>query len=113
MAVDQAVGQRREDSRKTELKCAKARRAKIYSEPVGYGANSDGYNMVARVGGKQCMNIVMDEAGGDFLELGAVKSGKCLNILIAESMNILTERKDGEFMRFFLQISVEFKLEAI
>ena len=27
----------------------------------------------------------------------------------AEGMNILTERKDGEFMRFFLQISVEFK----
>ena len=62
VAVDQAVGQRREDSRKTELKCAKARRAKIYSEPVGYGANSDGYNVVARVGGKQCMNIVMDKA---------------------------------------------------
>ena len=31
----------------------------------------------------------------------------------AEGMNILTERKDGEFMRFFLQISVEFRLEAI
>ena len=27
----------------------------------------------------------------------------------AEGMNILMERKDGEFMRFFLQISVEFK----
>ena len=31
----------------------------------------------------------------------------------AEGMNILIERKEGEFMQLFLQISVEFKLETI
>lgn len=33
-----------------ELEHAKARGAKIYGEVVGYGANSDGYDMVAPSG---------------------------------------------------------------
>ena len=33
-----------------ELEHAKARGAKIYGELVGYGATSDGYDMVAAVG---------------------------------------------------------------
>ena len=33
-----------------ELEHAKARGAKIYAELVGYGANSDGYDMVAPSG---------------------------------------------------------------
>lgn len=47
-----------------ELEHAKARGAKIYCELVGYGANSDGYDMVAPsgVGGQRCMKIAMDEA---------------------------------------------------
>ncbi|EKX36361.1 hypothetical protein GUITHDRAFT_117470 [Guillardia theta CCMP2712] len=40
---------------------AKARGAKIYAELVGYGANSDGYDMVAPsgFGGEKCMKIAM------------------------------------------------------
>lgn len=78
-----------------ELEHAKARGAKIYAELVGYGANSDGYDMVAPsgVGGEACMKICMDEANerggkkeveyinthgtstpvGDVMELGAIK----------------------------------------
>merc|ERR1711966_512174 len=79
-----------------ELEHAKARGAKIYAELVGYGANSDGYDMVAPsgVGGEQCMKIALDMANksvqgdipvdyinthgtstpvGDVMELGAVK----------------------------------------
>lgn len=79
-----------------ELEHAKARGAKIYAELVGYGANSDGYDMVAPsgVGGQRCMQIAMDEANriggekeveyinthgtstpvGDVMELGAIKT---------------------------------------
>jgi len=78
-----------------ELEHAKARGAKIYAELVGYGANSDGYDMVAPsgVGGERCMQLAMDEADahngekpveyinthgtstpvGDLAELGAIK----------------------------------------
>lgn len=47
-----------------ELEHAKARGAKIYAELVGFGANSDGYDMVAPsgVGGERCMKLAMDEA---------------------------------------------------
>lgn len=150
-----------------ELEHAKARGAKIYAELVGYGANSDGYDMVAPsgIGGERCMKIAMDEADerggkkeveyinthgtstpvGDVMELAAIKrrfddegyqpmvgstkslSGHALgaagvhesiytilmmnNDFMAESanienlveeadgMNILTERKEGEFRR--------------
>lgn len=42
-----------------EIEHAKARGAKIYAELVGYGANSDGYDMVAPsgVGGQRCMKL--------------------------------------------------------
>lgn len=78
-----------------ELEHAKARGAKIYAEVVGYGANSDGYDMVAPsgVGGEACMKIAMEEATsrggskpveyvnthgtstpvGDVMELAAIK----------------------------------------
>merc|ERR1719424_806726 len=44
-----------------ELEYAKARGAKIYAEVVGYGANSDGYDMVAPSGegGQRCMKMAM------------------------------------------------------
>ena len=47
-----------------ELEHAKARRAKIYAKVTGYGANSDGHDMVApsSVSGERCMKIAMDEA---------------------------------------------------
>merc|ERR1712137_272243 len=79
-----------------ELEHAKARGAKIYAELVGYGANADGYDMVAPsgVGGQQCMQIALEEADriggekeveyvnthgtstpvGDVMELGAIKT---------------------------------------
>lgn len=79
-----------------ELEHAKARGAKIYAELVGYGANSDGYDMVAPsgVGGQRCMQIAMSEADriggekpieyinthgtstpvGDVMELGAINT---------------------------------------
>jgi 3-oxoacyl-[acyl-carrier-protein] synthase-1 len=49
-----------------EYERAKARGAKIYAEVVGYGANSDGYDMVAPSGegAQRCMKIAMDQAGG-------------------------------------------------
>jgi len=54
-----------------ELEHAKARGAKIYAELVGYGANSDGYDMVAPSGegGQRCMKMAMDMAD----RLGGVK----------------------------------------
>ena len=53
-----------------ELEHAKARGAKIYAEVVGYGANSDGYDMVAPSGegGQRCMKMAMamaNEIGGE------------------------------------------------
>jgi len=79
-----------------ELEHAKARGAHIYAEVTGYGANSDGYDMVAPsgVGGQRCMQIAMEEAKGkagdkpidyinthgtstpvgDVMELGAIKT---------------------------------------
>merc|ERR1719199_1925727 len=78
-----------------ELEHAKARGAKIYCELVGYGANSDGYDMVAPSGegGQRCMKMAMEMADklggekqvdyvnthgtstpvGDTMELGGIK----------------------------------------
>ena len=48
-----------------EYERAVARGAKIYAEIVGYGANSDGYDMVAPSGegAERCMKIALDMAG--------------------------------------------------
>ena len=50
---------------------AKARGAKIYAEIVGYGANSDGYDMVAPSGegAKRCMELALDGFSGKGLEM--------------------------------------------
>jgi 3-oxoacyl-[acyl-carrier-protein] synthase-1 len=49
-----------------ELEHAKARGAKIYAEIVGYGATSDGYDMVAPSGegAVRCMKMAIATAGG-------------------------------------------------
>ena len=49
-----------------ELEHAKARGAKIYAELVGYGATSDGYDMVAPSGegAVRCMQQALDMSGG-------------------------------------------------
>ena len=48
-----------------EYEHAKARGAKIYAEVVGYGANSDGFDMVAPSGegGMRCMQMALASAG--------------------------------------------------
>ncbi|MGQ7847985.1 beta-ketoacyl-ACP synthase I [Granulosicoccus sp. 3-233] len=73
-----------------ELEAAKARGAKIYAEVVGYGATSDGYDMVAPSGegAMRCMQIASSTVDspidyinahgtstpvGDIAELGAVR----------------------------------------
>ena len=50
-----------------ELEHAKARGAKIYAELVGYGATSDGYDMVAPSGegAVRCMKLALDMVDGD------------------------------------------------
>jgi len=50
-----------------ELEHAKARGAKIYAELVGYGATSDGYDMVAPSGegAERCMKQAMATVDGD------------------------------------------------
>jgi 3-oxoacyl-[acyl-carrier-protein] synthase-1 len=75
-----------------DLEHAKARGAKIYAEITGYGANSDGYDMVAPSGegAERCMRIALEMAGnpridylnphgtstpvGDSKEMGAVRN---------------------------------------
>lgn len=49
-----------------EYEHAKARGAKIYGEIIGYGATSDGYDMVAPSGegAIRCMNQALEMAGG-------------------------------------------------
>ena len=49
-----------------ELEYARARGAKIYGEIVGYGANSDGFDMVAPSGegAARCMKLAMSTIGG-------------------------------------------------
>ena len=49
---------------------AKARGAKIYAEVVGYGANSDGHDMVAPSGegAQRCMKLALDGFDGSELE---------------------------------------------
>ncbi len=74
-----------------ELEHAKARGAKIYAELVGYGATSDGVDMVAPSGegARRCMSMALQGLGntkvdyinahgtstpvGDTIELGAVR----------------------------------------
>jgi 3-oxoacyl-[acyl-carrier-protein] synthase-1 len=50
-----------------ELEHAKARGAKIYAEIVGYGANSDGYDMVAPSGegAVRCMQLALETVKGE------------------------------------------------
>jgi 3-oxoacyl-[acyl-carrier-protein] synthase I len=55
-----------------EYEHAKARGAKIYAELVGYGANSDGYDMVAPSGegAMRCMRMALKDANGK--EIGPI-----------------------------------------
>ncbi len=75
-----------------ELEHAKARGARIYGEIVGYGATSDGYDMVqpSSEGAARCMRMTLDQVGdrkidyinphatstqvGDLAEIKAIRS---------------------------------------
>ena len=92
---------------------AKARGAKIYAEIVGYGANSDGYDMVAPSGegAERCMKIAMAQSGGrkiDYLnphgtstpvgdekEMGAVRNVFGDNMPLISSTKSLTGHSLG------------------
>jgi 3-oxoacyl-[acyl-carrier-protein] synthase-1 len=89
-----------------ELEHAKARGAKIYGEIVGYGATSDGYDMVAPSGegAVRCINMALETVGepidyinphatstgvGDAKEIGALKEiygDKCPPISATKSL---------------------------
>ena len=62
-----------------ELEHAKARGAKIYGEIVGYGATSDGYDMVAPSGegAVRCINMAIDGVDGpiDYINPHATSTG--------------------------------------
>ncbi len=53
-----------------EYEHAKARGAKIYAEVIGYGATSDGYDMVAPSGegAVRCMNLALQDHEGNRIE---------------------------------------------
>jgi len=90
-----------------ELETAKARGAKIYAEVVGYGATSDGHDMVAPSGegAQRCMNMARATVDtpidyinahgtstpvGDIAELKAVKAvfgDNCPNISSTKSLS--------------------------
>ena len=96
-----------------EYERAKARGARIYAEIVGYGANSDGYDMVAPSGegAERCMRIALDQAGGrriDYLnphgtstpvgdskEMGAVRNVFGNDIPLISSTKSLTGHSLG------------------
>ena len=91
-----------------ELEHAKARGARIYGEVIGYGATSDGYDMVAPSGegAERCMRMAMSTVNGpvdyinphatstpagDVAEIGALRNvfgseGKCPPISATKSL---------------------------
>ena len=88
-----------------ELEHAKARGATIYGEIIGYGANSDGFDMVAPSGegAERCMKIALADVSenvdyinthgtstpvGDVKELGAMR-----NTFTAENMPVIGSTK--------------------
>lgn len=95
-----------------ELEHAKARGAKIYAEVVGYGATSDGYDMVAPSGegAERCMKQAMANLStdidyinshgtstpvGDVAELGAIRSVFGTNTPAISSTKSLTGHSLG------------------
>ena len=96
-----------------EYERAKARGARIYAEVVGYGANADGYDMVAPSGegAERCMKIAIEQAGGrriDYLnphgtstpvgdskEMGAVRNVFGNDIPLISSTKSLTGHSLG------------------
>ncbi|MGA0545389.1 beta-ketoacyl-ACP synthase I [Brevundimonas sp. VNH65] len=96
-----------------EYERARARGATIYGEVVGYGANSDGYDMVAPSGegAERCMKLAMKMAGdrridylnphgtstpvGDAKEMGAVRNVFGADMPLISSTKSLTGHSLG------------------
>lgn len=95
-----------------EYEHAKARGAKIYAELTGYGATSDGYDMVAPSGegAVRCMQIAMATARGkvqyinahgtstpvgDLAELGAIKQAFAADLPLVGSTKSLSGHSLG------------------
>ncbi len=88
-----------------EYEHAKARGAKIYGEIVGYGANSDGYDMVAPSGegAARCMKIAMSTLGGrtiDYLNphgtstpVGDVKEMEAVRAVFGDKPPLISSTK--------------------
>ena len=88
-----------------EYEHAKARGAKIYAEIVGYGANSDGFDMVAPSGegAERCMKLALENvkddvdyinAHGTSTQLGDIRElGAIANVFPADKMPIIGSTK--------------------
>lgn len=87
-----------------ELEHAKARGAKIYAEVIGYGATSDGYDMVAPSGegAARCMNMAMRgidrpvdyiNAHGTSTPVGDVAELKAIREVFGEKVPAITSTK--------------------
>ena len=87
-----------------ELEHAKARGAKIYAEVIGYGATSDGYDMVAPSGegAARCMNMAMRDidrpvdyinAHGTSTPVGDVAELKAIREVFGDKVPAITSTK--------------------
>lgn len=86
-----------------ELEVAKARGAKIYAELVGYGATSDGYDMVAPSGegASRCMQLAIDSLGpidyinthGTSTPVGDAKELEAIRRVFGEQIPLISSTK--------------------
>ena len=88
-----------------EYERAVARGAKIYGEVVGYGANSDGHDMVAPSGegAQRCMKIALDQSGNrriDYLNphgtstpVGDSKEMEAVRAVFGDAMPMISSTK--------------------
>lgn len=86
-----------------EYEHAKARGAKIYAEVVGYGATSDGYDMVAPSGegAERCMKLALEGVGdvdyinthGTSTPVGDTKELEAIRAVFGESKTAIASTK--------------------
>ena len=88
-----------------EYERAKARGATIYAEVTGYGANADGYDMVAPSGegAQRCMKIALEQAGNpkiDYLNphgtstpVGDAKEMEAVRAVFGDQMPMISSTK--------------------
>ncbi len=88
-----------------EYEHAKARGAKIYAEIIGYGANSDGFDMVAPSGegAARCMTLAMSTIGGrtvDYLNphgtstpVGDIKEMEAVRAVFGDKAPLISSTK--------------------